>query len=81
MKNQVLNYLETLIEKKYGDLHNNTQIRVYNFDTGELEPLSVKEIVRLIHKADEEFNEDENEIRKIYEGNANGIFTNDNEVL
>ena len=58
MKNKVLDYLESLLERKYGDLNDNSGCYCYNDETGEHEWMSVKEFVRLIEMADEEYQED-----------------------
>ena len=58
MKNKVLAYLETLLEQKYGDLNDTSGCYCHNDETGENEWMSVKEFVRLIEMADEEYEED-----------------------
>jgi len=53
MKHEVLEYLKEMLERKYGDLDDDTGCYCRN-EFGEAEWLSVKEIVRLIDRADEE---------------------------
>ena len=53
MKHEVLEYLLEMLERKYGDLEDNSGCYCRN-EFGESEWLSVKEIVRLIERADEE---------------------------
>lgn len=55
MKNEVLAYLKSMLEMKYGDLDDNGGCYIYNEETGEREWLSVRAIVDLIDRADEEY--------------------------
>ena len=53
MRHESLEYLLELLERKYGDLEDNSGCYLRN-EYGEAEWFSVAEIVRLINKADEE---------------------------
>lgn len=53
MKHEALEYLKEMLERKYGDLEDNSGCYLYN-EYGEPEWFSVAEIVKLIDRADEE---------------------------
>lgn len=53
MKHESLEYLKELLERKYGDLDDNSGCYLRN-EHGEPEWFSVAEIVKLIDRADEE---------------------------
>lgn len=55
MRNGILEYLKALIEKKYGTLEDESGCGLMNEETGEWEWLSISEFVRLIDRADEEY--------------------------
>ncbi len=53
MKHKSLEYLLELLERKYGELDNDFGCW-YNNEFGEPEWFSLEEVVKLVHRADEE---------------------------
>ena len=53
MKHEVLEYLKEMLEKKYGDLTDESGCYMRN-EYGEAEWFSIAEVVRLIDRADDE---------------------------
>ncbi len=57
VKHQILSYLLSHLELKYGSLTAPEKYHVYNEDIGEEEILSIPEVVNLIEQVDEDYDE------------------------